>query len=498
LIDYETGTSHTITVRATDAAGNSSSQTFTINVTNAAPTATDDSATTGENTALNVGVGAGVLANDTDPNGFNGTAAVSAVEGAGGNVGAAVAGSNGGSFTLNADGSFDFDPGSDFDDLAVGDSRVTSVAYTLTDATATDTATLTVTVDGVNDAPLIGGDTGAGVTEDCTLTAIGVLTISDADTGEAVFTAQSAAASANGYGTVELDAAGNWTYTLDNANATVQSLSAGQTLADSFTAVSADGSTQVVTITITGADDGAGGSTGNGTLPGADTGSDDPGSGEIYDAYPQVPTDDTPLAYPPIEITIDPVQESPDDGGVFVSQPFSNTDVSQQLDGSTDASDAGRRDGHDDHVYREDVRLRELYFSKHTRFKTAENRQVADPQPDFSQIDPGSQASQRLDMQGAYDSFRDQLDQAFGDEKKSLAFRSKMAFFATATLTAGVVTYLLRASSLLSSLLFSLPAWHRFDPIAVFAGKRKKRKDERKSRDADQTQSEVFFDGDVQ
>ena len=73
-----------------------------------------------------------------------------------------------------------------------------------------------------------------------------------------------------------------------------------------------------------------------------------------------------------------------------------------------------------------------------------------------------------------------------------------MAFFATATLTAGVVTYLLRASSLLSSLLFSLPAWHRFDPIAVFAGKRKKRKDERKSRDADQTQSEVFFDGDVQ
>jgi VCBS repeat-containing protein len=362
----------------------------------------------------------------------------------------------------------------------------------------TDTQLISVTVTDGNDAPLIGGDTGAGVTEDGTLTAIGVLTISDADTGEAVFTAQSAAASANGYGTVELDAAGNWTYTLDNANATVQSLSAGQTLADSFTAVSADGSTQVVTITITGADDGAGGSTGNGTLPGEDTGSDDPGSGEIYDAYPQVPTDDTPLAYPPIEITIDPVQESPDDGGVFVSQPFSNTDVSQQLDGSTDASDAGRRDGHDDHVYREDVRLRELYFSKHTRFKTAENRQVADPQPDFSQIDPGSQASQRLDMQGAYDSFRDQLDQAFGDEKKSLAFRSKMAFFATATLTAGVVTYLLRASSLLSSLLFSLPAWHRFDPIAVFAGKRKKRKDERKSRDADQTQSEVFFDGDVQ
>jgi VCBS repeat-containing protein len=447
-----------------------------------------------------VDAGAGVLANDTDPNGFNGNAAVSAVEGAGGNVGAAVAGSNGGSFTLNADGSYTFDPGGDFEDLAVGDSRVTAVGYTLTDGTATGTATLTVTVDGVNDAPLIGGDTSAGVTEDGTLTATGVLSISDVDTGEAVFTAQSAAASANGYGTVELDSTGNWTYTLDNANATVQSLSAGQTLSDSFIAVSADGSTQVVTITITGADDGAGGSTGTIADPGEDTGSDDPGSGEIYDAYPQVPTDDTPLVNPPIEITIDPVQERPDDGG-FVSPPFSNTDVSQPFDGSTDAGDAGdagRRGGHDDHVYGEDVRLRELYFSKHTRFKTAENRQVADPQIDFSQIDAGSQASQRLDMQGAYDAFRDQLDQAFGDEKKSLAFRSKMAFFATATLTAGVVTYLLRASSLLSSLLFSLPAWHRFDPIAVFAGKRKKRKDARNRRDADQTQSEVFFDGGAQ
>ena len=73
--------------------------------------------------------------------------------------------------------------------------------------------------------------------------------------GEDVFTTQSGAASANGYGSVDLDTAGNWTYTLDNANATVQALSGGETLADSFTAVSADGTTQVVDITITGADD---------------------------------------------------------------------------------------------------------------------------------------------------------------------------------------------------------------------------------------------------
>ena len=55
--------------------------------------------------------------------------------------------------------------------------------------------------------------------------------------------------------TVDLDADGNWTYTLDNTNATVQGISGGETLAYSFTAVSADGATQLVTITITGTND---------------------------------------------------------------------------------------------------------------------------------------------------------------------------------------------------------------------------------------------------
>ena len=81
------------------------------------------------------------------------------------------------------------------------------------------------------------------------------MTITDTDDGEDNFATQTGAASTNGYGTVDLDAAGNWTYTLDNANPTVQALSGGETLADSFTAVSADGTTQVVNITITGTND---------------------------------------------------------------------------------------------------------------------------------------------------------------------------------------------------------------------------------------------------
>ena len=67
----------------------------------------------------------------------------------------------------------------------------------------------------------------------------------------------SPAASANGYGSYVMTAAGAWTYTLDNDNATVQALNAGAPLTDSFMAVTVDGTAQLVTITITGANDAA-------------------------------------------------------------------------------------------------------------------------------------------------------------------------------------------------------------------------------------------------
>ena len=66
-------------------------------------------------------------------------------------------------------------------------------------------------------AAVIGGATSGAVTEDTTLSVSGALTITDADAGEAVFVAATGAASTNGYGTFDVDAAGNWTYDLDNA-----------------------------------------------------------------------------------------------------------------------------------------------------------------------------------------------------------------------------------------------------------------------------------------
>ena len=53
-----------------------------------------------------------------------------------------------------------------------------------------------------------------------------------------------------------MTADGVWTYTLDNANCTVQALNICDTLTDTFTVTTIDGTAQVVTITIQGANDG--------------------------------------------------------------------------------------------------------------------------------------------------------------------------------------------------------------------------------------------------
>ena len=123
------------------------------------PVAVDDTDATDEETAISRDATNGVLIpNDSDgaPDGDDLT--LDQVEGSGANVGAVVSGSNGGQFTVNADGSYDFDPNGDFNDLAAGETRSTSITYRISDGNGgTDTATLEVTVNGQNDSPVTTG-----------------------------------------------------------------------------------------------------------------------------------------------------------------------------------------------------------------------------------------------------------------------------------------------------------------------------------------------------
>lgn len=114
---------------------------------------------------------------------------------------------------------------------------------------------VTVTILGTNDAAAITGASEAVVAEDAANIVSGNLDATDIDGPDDAFVAV-ASASAAGYGTYTVDATGHWAYALDNDNAAVNALRDGETLSDSFTVQTADGTTQVVNITILGSSDG--------------------------------------------------------------------------------------------------------------------------------------------------------------------------------------------------------------------------------------------------
>ncbi len=113
--------------------------------------AVDDAATTDEDTALAVPA-PGVLGNDINLDGDPLT--VTEVEGSAADVGVQIALGSGALLTANADGSFSYDPNGQFEFLAVGESTIDSFTYTMTDGTFSSSATVTITIDGVNDAPV--------------------------------------------------------------------------------------------------------------------------------------------------------------------------------------------------------------------------------------------------------------------------------------------------------------------------------------------------------
>jgi VCBS repeat-containing protein len=87
-----------------------------------------------------------------------------------------------------------------------------------------------------------------------TQTATGTLFVTDVDDAPAFF-AKPSTATASGYGSYTMTIGGVWTYTLNNANPMVNGLAAGMFLIDTFEVRAVDGTTQTITVTISGADD---------------------------------------------------------------------------------------------------------------------------------------------------------------------------------------------------------------------------------------------------
>ena len=141
------------------------------------------------------------------------------------------------------------------DDLRAGETRTESFTITLDDQKGgLITRQIDVTITGTNDAAVVTGQASGSVTEDILTAASGTLTILDPDSGESSFQAQNGIAGS--YGQLNINAAGNWTYFLNNGLPAVQALNTGQTLTDSVHVLTADGTPRAIEITIEGRSEG--------------------------------------------------------------------------------------------------------------------------------------------------------------------------------------------------------------------------------------------------
>ena len=260
-----TTTSRTVQVVVQDVnSANSAAAITTIAITSAndAPTANNDAASVGEDvltltTVANVITGVGGGTADTDPDGPSLT--VTAVQG--GTVGTTFnvmsAGGRSLSVNLASNGTLQVNPSGNFEALDNVNAPLTDTVtftYTISDGSASSTATIVVTVNGANDAPNAVDDLITSINEDAGATDITAAVTSndtDADAGDTkTITAKTDPAK----GIVTL-AAGVLSF---NPNGQFNSLGAGQTEDVTFTYTLSDGTatdTATVTVRVQGVND---------------------------------------------------------------------------------------------------------------------------------------------------------------------------------------------------------------------------------------------------
>ena len=250
LPNYETKASYQLAVTATDEGGKTYAKVINISILDAEELTVIEGVTSGsiiEDSANELTVSGTLLVDDEDTNDVGALIAQT------GTIGTAGIGT----FDLTAEGHWTYTANnlqSTIQSLAEGETISDSFTVESTDGV---TQIVTVTITGTNDVGVITGSFAANLTEDSDdfLTASGMLNISDSDANQAVFVEQSNTLGTAGIGLFNLETDGSWAYSADNTNSAVQNLGSNSSIEDSFTAISADGTEQVVTVTITGVDD---------------------------------------------------------------------------------------------------------------------------------------------------------------------------------------------------------------------------------------------------
>lgn len=169
--------------------------TITINGANDAPTAVDNGSpgfTTDQDSLVTT---ASVLTNDSDPD-TSDTLSVLSFDDSG----------TSGLVGDNGDGTFDYDPNGQFDGLAAGQSATDAFSYTVSDGNGgTDAAIVTITINGLDDAPQL-DDATFSLDENSPInSSVGTVTASDPDVGDSI---GFAIISGNALGAFSIDGSG--------------------------------------------------------------------------------------------------------------------------------------------------------------------------------------------------------------------------------------------------------------------------------------------------
>ncbi|WP_444875519.1 VCBS domain-containing protein [Pseudomonas chlororaphis] len=187
----------------------------------------------------------------------------------GGTLNAGVASALVSGFSVDQN-SWDYSSNQNLDFLGSGETITFSYTVVATDDSgaanaASATQTVSITITGSNDTPMISfassNDVGA-VQEDTTLSVSGQFSSTDID-HNATATWSIVGANTGSFGSIAVDSNGQWTYTLANSTdgvaSAVQSLKAGESHDEVFSVQVSDGlggvDTQLVTVTVTGSND---------------------------------------------------------------------------------------------------------------------------------------------------------------------------------------------------------------------------------------------------
>ncbi len=243
-------TSDSFGYHANDGAANSSIVTVNISVTAVDdPTVLSaDTNSVAENVVPGTATG-NVLSNDVDPDTVLTVSNAAALEGTGAYGSLTINGTTG-AYTYTLDNG-----NAAVDALNTGDSLTEIYGY---DANG-QSSTLTITINGADDATSLAADT-ASITEDAAPNTISGNVLSNDTDPDTVLTVSNAAAleGTGTYGSLTINGTtGAYTYTLDNGNAAVDALNSGDTLTETYN-YDANGQTTTLTITINGASDATG------------------------------------------------------------------------------------------------------------------------------------------------------------------------------------------------------------------------------------------------